>query len=443
MAIEASDAGRGMFLALTGMEFPKLNEDLLRALAEAYFSAAEKLGALPDEVVRVTRRVRSSFDARSAQAFADSLAEFTSGRTNYVAAGQELAAGIGRYVRQTGTQVEYTKAMAIGQLAQLFFEIAWCIANAFRTFGASLLLIPVYRAITSRFLLRLMVFFLEHLLAHVIINTSVALSLDMLIQRIQLGRGTRDSWDGRLTREAGVGGVIEGMVSAPLSVAAGRLVGMFRSGVAERTGAAVRDALRGVDGLGEAAADALARSITDVVARGMDDLLPPLSSSGRQLSQEARTRLGSGFGEVFAGHFGRQLGEGAARDLGEAYGRAFAGSWGEAGAADVLAPVLSGGLGGALPSGVRTALAQLPGTVQNAVRTAQNTVVSKAAGILSEGLEEGATNTIAEFLTTLLLTGNLSTSVWGFVAGLNTGLIAGAGVTGGISAIEGLQHLNP
>ncbi|MGW0574686.1 WXG100-like domain-containing protein [Streptomyces sp. NPDC002920] len=438
MAVEASEGLRGLFLALTGMEFPKLNEDKLRALGESYRALAQALADLPDQIVQVTRAIRARFDAHAADAFAASISEFTSGRTNYVAAGQEAAAGIAAYTDKTATNVEYAKYMAIGQLLQLVIEIAWCIANAFRTFGLSLLLIPVYRAITSRFLLQVLKFLFQHLLAHVIINTAVAVSLDLLIQRIQIGKGTRDAYDPDLTRDALVGGVIEGLIAGPVGLAGAKLAKGFGRSVANRTGTALRGQIRNAaGGAGEISADALTQGVTNVISRNNDDLLPSIGK-GLPLSDEVVTRLGSDFGDLFVTNFGRGLGEGAARDLGEAYGRTFARTWGDDGASDALGTVLGGG---ALPSGVRGALTQLPDTVRASVNTTRNTVVTRMLDLLGEGVEEGLTNTLADIATNLVLTGEFSANGWSFVSGLTSAATAGAGVAGGISGIQNLQSL--
>ncbi|WP_206432800.1 WXG100 family type VII secretion target, partial [Streptomyces sp. ADI93-02] len=451
-----------LFKVLAGVEPPRLDPDRLRALGEGFAAVAGVLESLPGDLAGAVGRVRSQFSGVAADAFERSMADFVSGPTDYVGGAREAAGSVARYARSSATNFEYVTYMAIGQLVQLMVEIVWCIVNAFRTFGLSLTLIPVYRAIASVFLRKLLRFLLTHLAVHTVIEVGVSLALDLLIQRIQIGRGTRESIDGNLTRESVIGGALGGVLSGAGAAAVNRLIRSFRKGVGDLTRLSLLDQLdtptptpaKTTTGTGTSpttgagggagvgvVAEAFSDDVAALVTRNQEYLLPAGAKAGFALEGKAAAGLGREFGELFAGHFGPGIGPVAARELGTAYGEVFGRTWGRADAAQALATVLSRPEADGLTGTMRSVLAQLPDTVLGAARSQHHTLMSTLASLGLDSVASGTTEYIAGLFSGLATSGKIDPSVFSFVAGTLNSAITGVSVTGGIAGINTLKTL--
>ncbi|MGW5019476.1 WXG100-like domain-containing protein [Streptomyces cacaoi] len=400
MSLQISEEGRTAFAVLTGSPFPSGDEDGLRALGRVYADMRRRLEEMPDLAAHVTRAVRERFSMRAADRFEASLAEFT-GPGNYLEAGAEAARGLERLALTTATNVEYAKYMAIAQLAEMFAEIALAIA----TFRYPL--IPEIQLNTSLFLQRLLNGLVQHVLASVVISEGVALSMDALIQRIQIDQGTRDEWDKESTKQAALGGLVDGLIAGPTGLLAHAGTDKLLRHFGNSAGDAVAK-----DVAGQAAAAALPEGVTaglssgvrDLVREHSGDLLRPLGGreAGQGLGDEAAHRLSDAFGSVFADALPPLLGTGPARALGRDYGSALARHWGTDGGQEAVRAavreVLDGPTGSRLPQPLRETLEQLPGTLHQGLLGTHDKIVERGAqflgttaaytgqGYLSEGL---------------------------------------------------------
>ncbi|NYH54486.1 methyl-accepting chemotaxis protein [Nocardiopsis arvandica] len=210
------DSSRTAIKVLTGIDVPRANPAKLFHAAEVYTTLIHRLNTL-DELIQLSRtHVRRNFNGRTARYYEHSLNQFTQGENNYVGSAKDNSATMTTELRKAGANVEYMHMMVIGQFIQLLAEIAWAIATAKFTFGATLKFIPVFKAIRSLAMRRILAWLVITVPSHQIISQIFA-SMDSIIQRIQIGRGTRTHTDSTLTKSAHIGGAIEGALSAALS----------------------------------------------------------------------------------------------------------------------------------------------------------------------------------------------------------------------------------
>ncbi|RPK32527.1 hypothetical protein [Streptomyces sp. ADI93-02] len=439
MGIRFTDDQRRLFLVLTGMEPPELDPSGLRAVADGFTDVVALLAGLQDRLAAAVRGVRTQFSGVAAEAFEHSMADFMSGPTDYVGTAREAASSVARYARSAATDFEYVTYMAIGQIVQLVVEIIWCIVNAFRTFGVSLTLIPVYRAISSAFLRKLLRFLITHLTVHAVIEVGVSLTLDLLIQRIQIGRGSRDRINGELTKEAAVGGAIGGVLSGGAAAAIGRLMRLFRHGAGDLVRLSVRDQVEGLGAGPGVVATSFSDDVAGIVTRNHELLHSAIAGSpGPLLDKAAGTRLGGQFAHLFGNHFGHHLGNGAARELGAAYGETVAKYWGRPRSAQALATLLTRPGNSGLNPGIRSVLALLPGTVLEAARSQHRTLSSTLASLGLDSITSGATEYVAGLFSGLATTGEIDPTGLNFVAGTLNSAVTGVSATTAISTIENL-----
>ncbi|SHK77031.1 hypothetical protein SAMN05421803_13218, partial [Nocardiopsis flavescens] len=212
-----SDSQRKAIQVLTGIEVPSSNPPAMRSLAEIYDVLSEKLRKDLTELMNTVRgRVRRNFGGQASDFYNRSLNQFTQGENDYLGSAAGISQMLSVELRKGAANAEYMSAMVLVQFAQLLVEIAWAIATAKFTFGASLKWIPIFKMIRSLAMQRILAWFLITVPGHQIISQLFA-SMDSVIQRIQIANGTRDTWDHDLTKGAHIGGVIEGLVSAGLS----------------------------------------------------------------------------------------------------------------------------------------------------------------------------------------------------------------------------------
>ncbi len=159
---------------------------------------------------------RRNFSGRTADNYEHSLDQFTKGDNNYVGSARDNSSTMSTELFKARANVEYMHMMVIGQFIQLLAEIAWAIATAKFTFGASLKWIPIFKAIRSLAMRRILTWLLITVPSHQIISQIFG-SMDSIIQRIQIGRGTRHHRDGQLTKSAHIGAAMEGALSAVFS----------------------------------------------------------------------------------------------------------------------------------------------------------------------------------------------------------------------------------
>ncbi|MDA2805915.1 WXG100-like domain-containing protein [Nocardiopsis suaedae] len=240
MGMQPPDELRTMFMVLTGSEWPDADEDLLWELASVYGTTADRLDVdLPQFVLRVKNKVREEFDATAADFFDESVNQFVGGERNYLGEGAAAARGLRDYADNAATQVQYAKWMIIGQLIQLAAEIAWAIAMAPFTFGASLAKIPLFQAITRTIIGRVLFRLISELVQQMAISQMFALALDAVIQRIQIDQGNRETWDDELTEDAAKGALLDGLFGTGAAFGGSALAKKFDELLGNASGPAI------------------------------------------------------------------------------------------------------------------------------------------------------------------------------------------------------------
>ncbi|XKK42349.1 hypothetical protein HFP72_32915 [Nocardiopsis sp. ARC36] len=211
-----SDSSRKAIEVLTGIQVPKAGIANLGRASEIYTALDQRLAVLEDLFDLSRKHARRHFDGHTADRYEHSLDQFTRGENNYVGSARDNSTVMSAELFKARANVEYMHMMVIGQFVQLLAEIAWAIAMAKFTFGASLKWIPVFKAIRSLAMRRILTWLLITVPGHQIISQIFA-SMDSIIQRIQIGRGTRHHRDSALTASAHKGAAIEGVLSAVFS----------------------------------------------------------------------------------------------------------------------------------------------------------------------------------------------------------------------------------
>ncbi|WP_017574382.1 WXG100-like domain-containing protein [Nocardiopsis kunsanensis] len=438
---------RNLFMVLTGSEWPTADETRLWELAQVYGTTADRLEVdLPQMVIRIKNRVRENFDATAADFFDESVDQFTAGERNYLGEGTAVARELQEYVHNAGTQVQYAKWTIIGQLVQLAAEIAWAIAMAPYTFGASMSQIPIFQAIARTVIGRVMFRLLSQLLQQMMISQFFALTMDALIQRIQIDNGVRDEWDQDLTEQAAQGATLDALFGTAAAFGGKALSDRFNSLLGNNTGPAIAHRLDGEfpPGHGPGAGDGLPEKIGSVMGRNNDELLRPYGMDNtpgwsRPVDGE---RFRTDMGEGFADSFGATMGRDQAREFGERYADAFARNWGRSGLDDALDnvvathgrdldPRMRDFLTTGVPNGVRDGLSDVGTHWKNFLAQLGGQGIANAGqGMLSEGFYN------------LLFSDEKSFSItWlSGVSGLVSGALQQSLTQGGLLLVEHLER---
>ncbi|MFC6433566.1 hypothetical protein ACFQBR_33625, partial [Nocardiopsis tropica] len=189
-----SDSSRKAIEVLTGIQVPRAGINNLGRASEIYTALDQRLAVLEDLFDLSRKHARRHFDGHTADRYERSLDQFTRGENNYVGSARDNSTVMSAELFKARANVEYMHMMVIGQFVQLLAEIAWAIAMAKFTFGASLKWIPIFKAIRSLAMRRILTWLIITVPGHQIISQIFA-SMDSIIQRIQIGRGTRHHRD--------------------------------------------------------------------------------------------------------------------------------------------------------------------------------------------------------------------------------------------------------
>ncbi|MET9710104.1 hypothetical protein ABZY15_07990, partial [Nocardiopsis alba] len=438
---------RNLFSVLTGSEWPTADETRLWELAQVYGTAADRLEVeLPQLVIRIKNKVRENFDATAADFFDESVDQFTAGERNYLGEGTAVARGLQEYVHNAATQVQYAKWMIIGQLVQLALEIAWAIAMAPYTFGASLAKIPIFKAITKTVIGRIMFRLFAELLQQMAISQFFALTLDALIQRIQIDNGYRDEWDHKLTEDAAKGAMLDGFLGTAAAFGGSALSNQFNKLLNNTSGPAITKQLDDAFPTG-GPGKGLPEGIGDVMGRNSDDLLRPYGMDNRPGWNRPidAERFRNDMGNSFADSLGDSMSRDQAREFGERYADAFSRHWGRDGLNDALSDVVS-----KYGRGIDSKLSDfLTNGVPNGVRNGLSDVGSHWKNFLAQlgggGIANAAQGMLSEGLFNLLFSDEKTFSItWlSGVSGLVSGAVQQSLTQGGLLLIDQLKNAGP
>ncbi|GAA3014405.1 toxin glutamine deamidase domain-containing protein [Actinokineospora diospyrosa] len=218
MAMMVPDEVRKLFQVLTGEEWPDANEDKLRALADAWDRAAYRLsGELAPQLRTAVVTIRSNFHGAAEQAFANRMAPYVEGANNYISIADEQFRALAKFLRDLALEVEYIKLVSILSLIMLIAEIAWAIAAAFGTAGASMAWLAARMAIVRWLLKSLLGRLLIKVVQAQIVGIAFQLVIDVVAQLIQFGMGTRTEWNPKYTASAAAVGALGGALTLPLA----------------------------------------------------------------------------------------------------------------------------------------------------------------------------------------------------------------------------------
>ncbi|MEE2044510.1 hypothetical protein Q7689_14185, partial [Nocardiopsis tropica] len=208
---------------LLGMEIPSADPPAMRRLADHKDHVAATLEELKELLTLVRRKVRTDFSGTAADYYDASIAQFTTGDNDYIGSGAKTARNASTVLRDGAANAEHTHWMAFGQLVQLIIEIAWCIAMAKVTMGASRALIPWFKYFRSVAIQRILTWLTLTVPSHQITEQLFA-SLDSIVQRVQIDAGTRRFHDTEMTRLTHGGAGLSALISAGFS---GAVDGLF------------------------------------------------------------------------------------------------------------------------------------------------------------------------------------------------------------------------
>ncbi|WP_446689095.1 WXG100-like domain-containing protein, partial [Saccharopolyspora phatthalungensis] len=296
---------RRLFQVLTGEDMTDADEDALFAVAERLESGAVAVEVLGPVVGEVVGRVRGGFSGKAADRFAERLGAFGPVLESGGVGLRELAG----FVRNLAVQVQYLKFVTVGGLLLLVAEIAWAVAMAGPTGGASMAWLAARFAVMRLLLTRWWGQLFMRLAMSQVVGVGLQVVMDAGAQGLQFALGTREKWDAAMSEMAVGVGSFSGLLAVPLS-ALGNVVGNAISKVLVR---GLGDKID-VEVLAAAAKHAaeehaerypvssVAR-FADVVSKDIDDF------TGMSVRAMWAVRFGHGLGEAFEEGLTEMLGE--------------------------------------------------------------------------------------------------------------------------------------
>ncbi|MFJ7252132.1 hypothetical protein ACIQWV_06000, partial [Streptomyces sp. NPDC098085] len=282
-----------LFAALTGEVPPDGDEDKMFALAEAHKGLHGKLnGDIQKQVADALGYTRKNFDGTAAEMYQEAMKAFLGGQEglDYFNSVTEQAELIADFTRKSATQLQYTKYMIIAQLVELLVEAAVAMALSF-FFGASIAAYLQKQAIVRLIIRTRLGRMLLTLLMHEIINVGMGVAMDALVQWTQLNQGTRDEWDGDLTKNAALSGAIQGLLAGPFHALGEKfsklLSKMFGDDAGKQLGKKLDDVLPPPKNLGDGAGKNLGKHGGDLPPpknKAGDDIVPPKNKAGDDIA---------------------------------------------------------------------------------------------------------------------------------------------------------------
>lgn len=324
MSLEFPPDCAWLFAALTGEKPPNGDEDRMFELAEVHKDLHGKLSNdFKQQISEALGFTRQSFDGDAAAMYQAAMKSFIGEEgLSYFDAVADQAKLLGDFTRAGATQLQYTKYMIIAQLVELLLEAVVAAALAF-FFGASiqayLAKVAIVRFLIRSWLGRL----LMTVLMHEVINVGMGVAMDLLVQWTQFNQGTRDSYDGTLTKGAALSGMVQGLLAGPFQFLGSKfgkgLAKIFGKDGGRALGKEIDKALppppvhgpKGPTGAGPEAP----KTFGDDIAKNFADHLPKTAGPGAKAAGDAFVHA---VGDTFKKH----LGGNEARDAGRAWAKA-------------------------------------------------------------------------------------------------------------------------
>jgi hypothetical protein len=277
MSMHVPDGVRGLFLVLTGEEWPSADEDQLGLLGRAWGKAATRVKhELEPQLTHAVNRIRTTFTGQAELGFADTMAPYSVDKPYYIHSAVEQFLQAETFLEDTSVQVEYVKLISILTLIELLAEIAWAIAASPFTGGASMAwlegVMEVVKFLMQRWWGRLFV----RIVQAEVMGIAFQVAMDGLVQAIQLAEGHRKHWDTKLTIQSVGVGALGGAFAVPFNAIGHRLghllgsklVTAFGKDTAKLVDAATVASAKHVDDLGVKPI----REVAEDIARTIDHL---------------------------------------------------------------------------------------------------------------------------------------------------------------------------
>jgi hypothetical protein len=193
---------------VVGTDWPAGDEDALWRMRDAWLAAAQDVRAVVQDGDSAYYQVISAMAGAAADQFATYWQKVADGDDAYLAKLARTCEALARHCDQTGTEIEYAKYQFIIFLIILACQIAYMLAMAAPTFGASTAGIPVAEAATQS-LVRIIA---QNVLRSIITFVVQNVVSDVAIQMVQLGEGHRAHFDASKTIHAAIDGAISGAI---------------------------------------------------------------------------------------------------------------------------------------------------------------------------------------------------------------------------------------
>lgn len=432
MSLEFPPECAWLFAALTGELPPNGDEDKMFELAEVHKDLHGKLSNdLKQQIAEALGFTRQSFDGDAADMYQAAMKSFVGEEgLNYFDAVADQAKLLGEFTREGATQLQYTKYMIIAQLVELLFEAVVAAALAF-FFGASiqayLAKVAIVRFLIRSWLGRLVM----TLLMHQVINVGMGVAMDLLVQWSQLNQGSRDSYDGSLTKGAALSGMIQGLMAGPFQFLGNKfgkgLAQLFGKDGGKNLGKQIDNAFppppvhgpKGPNGVGPKAP----KTFGDDIAKNFADHLPNTAGPG---GKAAGDRFVHSVGETFKKHMGGD----EARDVGRDWARSLLENTGKKDLAASLGKTL-GPLGDVADGPLGTVLSR--GAADALGRNILQSMAGAGAHGLGKGVFEGGHAAVSEGTYNLIFSDEhtFKTSGLTFGSGMVEGRIGHLLETGG------------
>ncbi|TMR26446.1 hypothetical protein [Actinomadura geliboluensis] len=219
---------------IIGADWPEGDETAMRRCADAWRAAGTEVGELIEELNQAANDVRGALDSGAADEFGKNWEKWVSTDPQILTKLVESCGQFGETLDGGALDIEYAKYMFIALLIITAIEIAYLIAAAFATFGASTAAIPAVeagaqiasRTIFQRLLEWLSRRFLGAVLKGALVGALEGGGLDLLVQGIQIAQGNRDGVDWKKTGAATLDGAIGGAISGGIGHGIGKIPGV-------------------------------------------------------------------------------------------------------------------------------------------------------------------------------------------------------------------------
>ncbi|WP_378737169.1 ADP-ribosyltransferase [Nocardia brasiliensis] len=250
---------------LAGSEWPQGDEDQMFALAEDWQRAGTELLTIIPDLRGATSTTLASYTGDGADVMKADFDTFFAGDHSIEALAKSLT-DLGKYAKNCGTQIEYSKLQIITTLAITAAEIAWALSTLFGSAAVPAIQATgqvVCQSIARQLLTKIVSFagkftsqtFLKKLGITIVAETIIGFAQEFGIQAGQVGAGHRDNIDWKQVGIAAATSAAGAAVAFPVGHGAGLLLNKkfgpatsMKGAVARALGAAIPAGLAGVGG---------------------------------------------------------------------------------------------------------------------------------------------------------------------------------------------------